>query len=132
MRKLFFSLFSIIIFSGYAVAQSATENAGNCEQFKAIVVAPPEGVDSKFVVKQPDNQIESKGIVINPCKPRNVPVTKDLRGIVTKVNPQISNPFQLSKPPTIISLQRFPRVELPLSEATKKLIRKPDQEFGKK
>ena len=130
MKKFIFSLFSIIIFSGIVSAQS--QSVDDCKQFKAIVVVPPEGVDSKFVVKQPDNQIESKGIVINPCKPRNVPVLKDLRGVVPKVNSQISNPFQLSKRPKIISPQRFPRVELPLSEVTKKLIRKSDQEFGKK
>lgn len=132
MKKIIFSLYSIIIFSGISLAQPANENAGNCEQFKAIIIAPPEGVDSKFVVKQPDHQIKPKGIVINPCKPRNVPALKDLRGVVPKVNPQISNPFQLSNPPKIISPQRFPRVELPLSETTKNLIRKSDQEFGKK
>ncbi len=120
MKKLFLSLFSIIIFSGIVVAQSTD----NCEKFKAIVVAPPEGVDHKLVVIQPDEKIEPKGIVINPCKMSALQNIKIIRAPIPKTNPQISNLFQLSKQTSLNLSQRLPRVVLPLSEATKKLIQR--------
>lgn len=125
MKNLIFSLFSIIIFSGIVFAQSSTASENSCEQFKAIVIAPPEGVDNKFELQHQAGQVEAKGIVVNPCKKKNILILKNLRGQIPKVNPQILNPFQLHKPEKSITSQMRPRLVLPLSEATKKLFSKP-------
>lgn len=98
----------------------------DCKQFKAIVVTPPDDIDKRFEAK-PSDQVEAKGIVVNPCKLPNIPVLNNLKSPFVQNNLWISNRFQLSNSVIPNLKQRLPRMSLPLSIATKKLLLKPAQ-----
>ena len=120
MKKLIFSLFSIIIFSG-AVAAQAT-NSDSCKQFSGVLIAAPENVDNKMSFKQQEGTAIAKGIVINPCQEKTIPV---VRRILTRPLEFGANPFLLNKTEPIKSAKKRPRVTLQFSESTKDLFKKP-------
>jgi hypothetical protein len=119
MKKLFFSLFSIIIFSGIVFAQATTTDS--CKQFSGIIVAPPENIDKGIFIEETE-RIQAKGIVINPCQRKPILVE---RRIFTRPLEFGANPFLLNKSEPKKSAKNRPRVTLQLSESTKDLFKKP-------
>jgi hypothetical protein len=109
MRKLFFSLFSMIIFSGVVLAQ--TENNSGCQKFKMTIIAPLESTDFKLVVKQPNDKFEFKDVVIDPCRTWALPKEREFDHIVQWGLP-LPHPFiELSRaklsPSTVARLKEF-------------------------
>ncbi len=123
MRKLFFSLFSIMIFSGVAAAQATTTDS--CKQFSGIVVTPPENIDKGIFIKGTNRAIEAKGIVVNPCQQNPTAVLQRIYSTTPKFAVPIRNPFQLNKPEPKKFLKRFSGMKLQLPESTKELFKKP-------
>ena len=122
MKKLIFSLFSIIIFSGIAVAQSSN----SCEQFTGIVIPASEDIDKNFV-KGIDNRIAAKGIVVNPCVQKPIIVRRKLSTITPKFGVPAANPFQLKKREPQKFTKRFPGVKLQLPKETQELLNSPSK-----
>ena len=120
MKKLFFSLFLIIIFSGIVVAQS--ENSSGCQKFKMTIITPPESTNFKLVVKRPDEKFEFKGVVIDPCKVWALP-QKPQYPYILQWTPLLPHPFiELSRKPKPKNSNNVPRLLLLLPEGTKRLI----------
>lgn len=120
MKKIIFSLFLIIIFSGVAVAQIPN----NCEQFTGIVIPASEDIDKGFV-KEIDNRSKAKGIVVNPCLQKPIIVREKLSAKTPIFGVPAANPFQLNKREPQIFSQRLSGMKLQLPKKTRELFNKP-------